>query len=728
MAVARAVEERRRRKLQAGLAAAVLALVGLGGAGAWCRRQASACRRPDSGHDRARSTTPWARRPTFFGRARRRRRAIWPAGTRRQAQVERAEDALDRGAADDALRGRVAGLRAEIERGRDAAAEAARRLVVDRALLADLESARGLSAELDKAPRADAEYAAAFREAGLDIDATDPAEAGKWLAGRSDPVELAGYLDQWTYARIRAKRPDADWRRLVAAARAADPDPWRDALRARVAARDAAAAAELRRLADDEEALATQPSSSLILLARQLRDGLNDRERAALVLRRAVLRHPADFWAHFELSTARGTQGGPSSSFPMPEEAVRHLTAALALRPRSRMASSRLAFALLARGEPGEAVAVCREALRLDPEDAMAHAFLGFTLLEQGKLDDAISELREALRREPDHARARFFLAHTLWDKGELDEAAHEYRRAIKIDPQPLIYTTLGSLLKEQGKLDEAADAHREALRLNPDLVVAHHDLSLVLLSRGKLDDAISAEREALRLKPDWPPGLLRLGLFLRLRGDYAGSLAAYRRGHELGSKQPTWREPSAEAVADAQRLVALAGRLPALLKGDDRPRDNAERLALAQLCFDTKRFTSSAGLWSEALDADPRLGDDRRAQRRTTGARAAALAAAGKGVDDTTPDEAAKARLRGRALGWLEAERDAWKTLLGSGRPEDWTTAIGNLRQWRWDPELAGVRGPEALAELPEDERRRWRSFWAELDTLIKKAEAGRP
>ena len=38
------------------------------------------------------------------------------------------------------------------------------------------------------------------------------------------------------------KRPEADWRRLVAAARAADPDPWRDALRARVGTNDAAAA------------------------------------------------------------------------------------------------------------------------------------------------------------------------------------------------------------------------------------------------------------------------------------------------------------------------------------------------------------------------------------------------------------------------------------------------------------------------------------------------------
>ena len=56
-----------------------------------------------------------------------------------------------------------------------------------------------------------------------------------------------------------------------AAARAADPDPWRDALRARIGGDDAAAVAEFRRLADEEKALDSQPAASLVLLARQLR-------------------------------------------------------------------------------------------------------------------------------------------------------------------------------------------------------------------------------------------------------------------------------------------------------------------------------------------------------------------------------------------------------------------------------------------------------------------------
>src|SRR5205823_2505406 len=78
-------------------------------------------------------------------------------------------------------------------------------------------------------------------------------------------------LDDWAYVRRIAAGAKADWRRLVAAARAADPDPWRDALRSKVGTNEIAALAEFRRLADDARALATQPAVGLILLVAQLK-------------------------------------------------------------------------------------------------------------------------------------------------------------------------------------------------------------------------------------------------------------------------------------------------------------------------------------------------------------------------------------------------------------------------------------------------------------------------
>ena len=140
------------------------------------------------------------------------------------------------GEADAPLRERVNAFVDQLEKERTAAEAKAARVKADRELLARLEAIRG-----DPRPegifamstgQVDADYAAAFRQAGLDLDKTEPALVGKWLAARTEPMELAGFLDDWSDVRRAKGRPAAEWRRIVLAARSADPDPWRDALRA----------------------------------------------------------------------------------------------------------------------------------------------------------------------------------------------------------------------------------------------------------------------------------------------------------------------------------------------------------------------------------------------------------------------------------------------------------------------------------------------------------------
>ena len=273
-----------------------------------------------------------------------------------------------------------------------------------------------------------------------------------------------------------------------------------------------------------------------------------------------------------------------------------------------------------------------------------------------------------------------------------MDEAIAEFRTAIRLQPDDAVaHYNLGIALAAQGKLDEAIAEYRTAIRLKPDYAMAHNNLGLALASQGKLDEAVAEYRTAIRLKPDYAEAHCNLGHLLRGQGDYAGSLAMLRRGHELGTRQPGWRYPSAQWVAEAERLAALAARLPAVLKGEDRPKDVAERLAIAQMCYDTKRYAAAARFWAEALAADPKLGDDRQAGHRYNAACAAALAAAGQGTDDPKPDDAARAKLRGQALDWLKAERAAWAKVLDSGGrsgppvgPADAPALAGRLRPGR--------------------------------------------
>src|SRR5262249_2997964 len=123
---------------------------------------------------------------------------------------------------DPEARGRLAAMRDDVQAG----ADAARR---DRALVEALADVRSNKQDLGPGA-ADEAYGRAFREAALDPDALTPAELGARLARRPVPVALAAAaaLDDWALVR-RADRPKDDrWRRPLVAARAADPDPFRD--------------------------------------------------------------------------------------------------------------------------------------------------------------------------------------------------------------------------------------------------------------------------------------------------------------------------------------------------------------------------------------------------------------------------------------------------------------------------------------------------------------------
>jgi eukaryotic-like serine/threonine-protein kinase len=308
----------------------------------------------------------------------------------------------------------------------------------------------------------------------------------------------------------------------------------------------------------------------------------------------------------------------------------------------------------------------------------------------QGKYGEAVARNRDALRFQPDYYEA---------------------------------HCNLGSALQALGKHDEAVSEFREAARLQPENAQAHYNLGNILRSLGRRGEAAAAYREAIRARPDHAEAHCNLGLIRLAEGDYAGAVDLLRRGHELGTKQAGWRYPSAQWVAQAERTAAMAGRLPALLKGEERPKDTLDRLAVAQMLYDRQCHAAAARFWAEALEADPKLVDDRQAGHRYNAACASAMAGAGQGKDDPPPDEAAKAKLRQQARDWLRAELIAWTRLLESGPPQARPAIVQTLSHWRQDGDLAGIRDVEALAKLPPDEQKACRTLWADVDSLVKRA-----
>ena len=105
-----------------------------------------------------------------------------------------------------------------------------------------------------------------------------------------------------------------------------------------------------------------------------------------------------------------------------------------------------------------------------------------------------------------------------------------------------------------------------------------------------------------------------------------------------------------------------------------------------------------------------------------------AALAAAGQGEDAATLDDQERARLRKQALDWLRADLALRNQQIESANPADRANAQQTLRHWQRDRDLAAFRGADALAKLPDAERKDWEALWGRVSHLVDRAQARKP
>ncbi|MBI1918876.1 MAG: hypothetical protein HYS12_29655, partial [Planctomycetes bacterium] len=108
-------------------------------------------------------------------------------------------------------------------------------------------------------------------------------------------------------------------------------------------------------------------------------------------------------------------------------------------------------------------------------------------------------------------------------------------------------------------------------------------------------------------------------------------------------------------------------------------------------------------------------------AQHRYNAACAAALAAAGKGLDAGKLDDKERTRLRQQALDWLRVDLAAYTRLAEKGDQNTRREIQQRLTHWQEDTDLTAVREAKAL---PEKERAAWQQLWADVAALRKKVE----
>jgi serine/threonine-protein kinase len=494
---ARAAEEAKRRRLTLALAATVLLALTLGGGGwLWVKadrdsHKAQVARDADAALNRASVLREQAKAAVGGGA---------PLLAQAREQAQRASALAENGPADDQLKAQVRSLLAELdEEEKDQQLVAA----LDAAQLAQAVTVAGENRFAVE--RVVPKFREALRAYGLPVGEGEPQAVATRIQQRPARVRatLVAALDEWIDVacdpRFGVHEPHLDWLRALVVA--VEPqDDWTRRFRAAHQEQDRAKRREaLEKLAGEAE-VGELPASSLERLAGSLQ--ALQAEASALQLRRvAQQQYPGDFRANQKLGIALRDLNPPESP-----EAVRYLTAAVALRPESPGARLNLGNALHDLGKDNEAIACYRQDIELDPGYAAAHGNLGVVLSARGQLDEAIASYRRAIELDPNDAVAHYNLGNALKGKGKVGEAIASFRQAIALQPKfARAHTNLGFELAGKGQVDEAIACYRKALAFDARLAPAHLNLGVALSARGQVEEAIACYRKAIELDPKVP-------------------------------------------------------------------------------------------------------------------------------------------------------------------------------------------------------------------------------
>jgi hypothetical protein len=265
----------------------------------------------------------------------------------------------------------------------------------------------------------------------------------------------------------------------------------------------------------------------------------------------------------------------------------------------------------------------------------------------------------------------------------------------------------------------------REAIRVKKDHAESHYNLGLALSAKGAVDEAVAEYREAIRLKKDCAQAHCNLGHVLFDKGQFAEALNCFRRGHELGSKDPRWPYPSAQWVKDCERVVELEGKLPAILSGKQQPASATERAYCATVCHKKHLYAAAVRFYTEVFAEGRRFVGEQPSGPRYNAACAAALAGCGQGTDAGNLPDKDYVRLRTQSFKWLRDDLAAWRTILEKHGDKARPAVVQQMRHWLDDSDFNGVRGPDALARLPDSEREGWQKLWAEVAATLAGAQA---
>jgi serine/threonine-protein kinase len=427
-------------------------------------------------------------------------------------------------------------------------------------------------------------------------------------------------------------------------------------------------------------------------------DALKSHKAALAIWTKLADANPSDTDFQYALAFSHGHVGFLLNLSGKPADALKYYEAAAPILTK------------LADGNPSVIV--------FQSQLAMNHHLIGMLLVGARKPADALKSNEAALAIRTKLADA--------------NPSVTEFQRDLAAS-----HCNIGIVLSETGKPADALKSFQAALAIlaklvrehpeSPDfageLGRVHHYVALIEMNakrfteaRDGLRQALECQRKALASNPASPQFRLAVAGHLKML------IEATRALGDLKSLAEPERQLLEVRETDPA-MAAVDARLRAIVKGEEGPKDVAERLQFAQRAHETARFAAAARFWQEAFELNPRLADDLQMLHRYNAACAAARAGCGQGKDDPPPSDDQKTKLRRQALEWLTADLGAWAKLLATASNQYRAGVVKMLEHCQRDIDLAGIHDDAELAKLPEAERMAFRKLWADVDALLKKA-----
>jgi serine/threonine-protein kinase len=423
------------------------------------------------------------------------------------------------------------------------------------------------------------------------------------------------------------------------------------------------------------------------------------------------------------------------------------------------------------------AEAAYRKAIALRPTHPMANFGLGIVLMRQGKQLEAVECFRLSLLQNSGDVQTTRNLCRALIALGRGEEACVAWRPILDAHlNEPEFWYGYPELCLFLGRNDEYDRLRAACLRrfaTSTDPVTAVRTGRACLILPGTEDElrmastlsevaAASRKREHESLRPyivftkglaDFRRGRLDSAIVL-MEGEASGvwgpapDLVVAMAKHRLGRMEDAWRAFTMAilacdwSVARSDNIDAwichvlrreaesmLLPTLPAFLQGTYQPQLEDERLALlaARLAlYEVQGLRGSvAGLYSELLRAEPKLGEALAKGGRLYAARAVALAGCGKGIDADQLDDKERGLRRRQALEWLRQDLTAWSDLAAKNDAQSRALVRVRMRALQTDYDLACLRASDALARLSAEEQQQWEKFWSDVNALLQRVGA---